>query len=738
MTWSVIAPSLGLPQTNPVFPVRTVCPFCEGDMSIYKDNKNGEEWAYCSSCQQSLSVFQLASQVWDVPLQTAVNKLADIHNTRVTSAEFDSYIKKCVETHKKADKLWQRSRKNLLKSRIGLSRLRNKLGIHFNQLSYERIKQGPATLFGISNVKEVRDLWGGRKTYQKAEFFKGKKWGDVLVIPYFKAPGNAASILFVGREGKKSTDQVFQTYARRNGRSSNAALGFAYLHSVSDYDSDHVVLSSDALSLLRIHMRHFVTSLKPLPFVGWRDDPQDVLVCNWQVFNGKRLIFWESKPSASLLYQCRSANADLVLNIGPKSNNYESMSHWVRNQKSTLDIDRALQAEAKPWQVAIKSWSKLPTTTKEKVSLLLEECSQLDNSLFEDVRVAIGRQKTKSLHFTQTISSGGKTYSNRAGVWYEDKSQKPLFDGNICVTDIIVRKNKKPEYTGKIQLKEGSFSFRVSGKNRASLNRELWDLVESFGYFCERKAPGGVSLIHLAMQFQRPKVWNGADKVGWDGKSFQLQNCKISNGTYESTPEALFEETLLVPQLKQYNWDSTVSESLIANRTLETKWTWSIILGFLNQILAPMAGMPVPKLIFTHDDYHDAAFHRVLWLLGIPVVNSHWAHNWPAVSRDKPPRSQTFKAVVECPSLKTRKRKGCFRVICPEADVMYPKKIPNSFKCVIPDFLRWLTSQDTRSLYDDSQWNVQVLNLFARWARYRNLSPIFKDLADAAKNVKTL
>ena len=98
LTWSVIAPSLGLPQTNPVFPVRTVCPFCEGSMSIYKDNKNGEEWAYCSSCQQSSSVFQLASQVWDVPLKTAVNKLADMHNTSVTSAEFDSYIKKCVET----------------------------------------------------------------------------------------------------------------------------------------------------------------------------------------------------------------------------------------------------------------------------------------------------------------------------------------------------------------------------------------------------------------------------------------------------------------------------------------------------------------------------------------------------------------------------------------------------------------------------------------------------------------
>jgi hypothetical protein len=737
LTWSVIAPSLGLPQTNPVFPVRTVCPFCEGDMSIYKDNKNGEEWAYCSSCQQSSSVFQLASQVWDVPLQAAVNRLADMHNTSVTSAELDSHIKKCVETHKKADKLWQKSRKNLLKNRVGLSRLRNKLGLHFNQLSFQRISQGPAALFGVSNVKEIRDLWGGRTSYQKAEFFKGKNWGDVLVIPYFKAPGNVASILFVGREGKKSTDQVFQTYARRTGKSSNASLGFAGLHAVSDHESDHVVLSSNVLNVLRIQMRHFVTNLKPLPFVSWRNDPQNVLVCNWQLFNGRRIIFWEPVPSASLLYQCRSSDADLVLNVGPKSAQHENMSHWVRNQKSTLDIDRVLQAEAKPWKAAVRSWSRLPTTTEGKISLLLEECSQLDNALFEDVRSAIGWQKTKSLHFTQTISVDGRTYSNRAGVWYTNKTEKPLFDGNIYVTDIIVRKNKRPEYVGKINLKESSFTFRVSGKNKAALNRALWDLVESSGYFCERKAPGGVSLIHLAMQFRQPKVWEGADKVGWNGQGFQLQNCNIFNGTYEKTPTALFEETLLVPYLKQYNWDSSLSTTLIANQTLEAQWAWSIVLSFLNQILAPMAKMPVPRLVFTHDDYHDAAFHRILWLLGVPVTSSHWPHNWPTVSSNKPARSQVFKCTIETPPLRSKSRRGTYQVICPCAEIMHPKNIPNAFKCVIPDFLRWLTSKNCDDIFDETPWPMQVLKLFARWAEYRNLSPIFKDLASAAKNIKT-
>ena len=579
LTWSVIAPSLGLPQTNPVFPVRTVCPFCEGSMSIYKDNKNGEEWAYCSSCQQSSSVFQLASQVWDVPLKTAVNKLADMHNTSVTSAEFDSYIKKCVETQRKADKLWKKAQKNLLKPRVGLARLRNKLGIHFRQLSRDRLEKGPATLFGVSNVQEVRDLWGGRKSYRKAEFFKGKGWGDVLVVPYFKAPGNVSSILFVGREGKKSTDQIFQTYARRNGRSSNAALGFAGLHAVLDYECDHVILTSDALNMLRIQMRHFVTNLKPLPIVSWKDDPQNVLVCNWQLFNGKKLIFWEFEPSAGLLYQCKTSNASLVLNIGPKNNDPKSMSHWVRNHKSTLDIDKVITAEAKPWKKALRAWANLPTTTPSKISFLLEECSKLDLDLLADARDAVGSQKTKSLHFTQTISVAGNTYSNREGVWYIDKTEKPLLDGNICVTDVITRKTKPPEYVGSVNLKDSSFSFRVSGKNKAELNRAIWDVIESSGYFCERRSVANVSLIGLAMQFRQPRVWEGVDKLGWDGKGFQLQNCRIYNGTYESTPEALFAESFGVPQSKQYNWSSKVTDTLNKNLTAESRWSWSIILG---------------------------------------------------------------------------------------------------------------------------------------------------------------
>ena len=199
----------------------------------------------------------------------------------------------------------------------------------------------------------------------------------------------------------------------------------------------------------------------------------------------------------------------------------------------------------------------------------------------------------------------------------------------------------------------------------------------------------------------------------------------------------MFAESFGVPHSKQYNWSAKVTDALNKNLTTESQWSWSIVLALLNQILAPAADMPVPRLVFLHDDYHDAAFRRLLLLLGVPFVDSMWTHNWPAVSLSKPARSQNFKCTLE-QEIKSRSRRGTYQVVCPESEIMLPKNIAQEFKCVIPDFLRWLTSKDLKQTFDETTWSVQVLNLFAQWAAERNLRPIFGQLAEAAKAIKTL
>ena len=731
LTWPLIAPSLGLPQTNSVFPVQTLCPLCEGSLSVYKDNKNGEEWAYCLDCQWSSSALQLVAHLWNVPLPIAVERLAELHNTSVTEGEIQTYIKRCVLTHEKANKLWNKAQNNLGRPSPGLSKLRTRFGLNISQLSASRIMKGPAKLFGIIHVSDVKRLWayGGKdRAYRKAEFFKGKGWEDVLVIPYFKAPGNVASILFVGREGKETSDQIFQTYARRgrNNNASNASSGFAGLHSSVDYDCGHVILTSDVLANFRIQTRHFLTSITPLPLVSWYDDPSGVFASNWGLFNGKRLIFWEWKPTASVLYQCMTTDADLVINVGPKKYATRNISHWVRNQKSMLDIERQIVREAIPWKRALRKWIRTRHATDGRISELLAACHNLSPRLVEEVRSAIGWERTKSKHYTRSVTIKDNTYTDRGGVWYQNSTEKPLFDGNIRVDRVIIREGHLPEYIGEISIQDSVMSFRVKGNTRTKLNKAIWNVIESSGYFSERKAPYGIGLIQLAIAFHKPKVWKGRDLLGWDGSGFQLQNCKIAGGKYEGTPSELFLQQFDGPSGSSYRWRSEVMNSLLQTTSLEAVWTWAIIFGFLNQILSPVAQRPVVKLVFAHDEYHETAFARILCLLGIPVTDEFWKHNWPTISLEKSRRYQKFKAVTVSPQNDSVKGKGIYQIVAPVVNELRPVNIPTAFRTVIPNFLAWFTLQDFSSCFStESSWEKQTLSLVQKWAKERGLEKLF-------------
>lgn len=729
LTWPVVAPLLGLPQTNPVFPVKTICPLCEGTLSVYKDNKNGEEWAYCSDCRWSSSVLQLAAHLWNIPLDAAVERLAEMYNTSVTEQEFQGYLKKCVKPHEKANKLWEKAQRNMGKPSLGLSKLRSRLGLNFNQLSLPRIMSGPAQLFGISHVDEVKRMWTPqRSAYKKAEFFKGKKWGNVLVIPYFKAPGSVASILFVGREGSKAHDRIFQTYAQRGRKntSSNASQGFAGLHSVVDQDCGHVILMSDVLSGLRIQSRHFVTSVKPLPIVSWYDDPNGIFSSNWSLFNGKRLIFWEWEPKASVLYQCMTTNADLAINVGPRKYDLRNISHWVRNQKSMLDVERQLAKEARPWKKALRNWARTQDATDGRISELLSECEKLNSKLAAEVRTVIGWERTKAKHYTRSVTIKDNTYTDRSGVWYQNSTEKPLLDGNIRVTNVIVRDNYLPEYVGEVTIRGAVVPFRVRGDNRTKLNRAIWDVIESSGYFAERKAPTNVGLIQLAMAFHTPEVWEGKEQLGWDGSGFQLQNCRISGGKYEQTPPELFLQEFDGPAGRTYRWRREVVESLLTATSDEAVWTWAAIFGFVNQVLSPVAHRSIVKLVFEYDEYHGVVFSRILQLLGIPVTDYYWKHEWPTMCRSKPSRHQRFKAVTIDPEDTSFQGKGLYKISAPNAQELDPRKIPTAFRTVIPNFLSWFTTQDiTTVLEENESWERTVLSLVRAWAKERELDKLF-------------
>jgi len=739
LSWSRIAPILGLSETDSVLPAQTTCPFCQGKLSIYQDTKSGEEWAYCFECRYSSSVLDLAAKIWDVPFSVAVERLSAATSISVTTDDINRYIKREVIPREKAARLWVRAQRNMFKPEQKLGKLRSKLGLRTSQLSIERLQAGPAKLFGVSHVEEIRKIWSPeRVNRRKSDFFVGSRWADVLVLPYFRSPGDISSILFVGRQGRPAQDCVFQTYSRRNAQ--HASVGFAGLHSVVDYDNAHVICMSDALAMLRIQVRNFNTSMQPLPIISWRADPRHRLSHNWHLFNGKKLIFWEWAPSAAALYQCMVSEGLLTLNVGPKKCDYRGISHWVRDFKTMHDVERNVVREAKDWRVALYAWSKRDTTTDGQVAELLAGCSRLDHDLFNEVRVALKLSRDQYQHYTHTTTIGRASYTERSGIWYRGNKEKPILPGHVEVHQIITRENKLPEYIGEVSIRGERIPFRISGKSQKALNSSLWDLIETNGYFCEKTLPANYAgLMQIALAFRMPKITRGKERLGWDSDGFQFKNFRISRGTYATT-QYLLPQDVGGPQGNQYRWRPEVIDNLQAATGHEAVWAWSIVFSFGAQLVASMSGRTIPWIAFDHPTHCDTAFIEILDRLDVSLTSKFWDHYWPVVSTTSPNRRQKFRATLINEGDTPKTNRGFYRVIAPEIDVDFsPKNVPSSFKTVLPDFLKWLTADTVKNTFSDEiHWQLQVLSLFKLWAKDRRIESLFPTFRRAAKGLTCL
>jgi hypothetical protein len=706
-------------------------------LSVYQDTKSGEEWAYCFDCRYSSSVLDLAAKIWDVPLSVAVERLSAATSISITPDDISRYIKREVIPREKAIRLWRRAQRNLFKPAQKLGKLRAKLGLRTGQLSLERIKAGPSQLFGVSHVEEIHNIWEpDRVNRRKTNAFKGRHWEDVLVVPYFKAPGDVSSLLFIGRQGRPAQDHVFQTYSRRNAQ--HASVGFAGLHSVVDYESSSVICMSDALAMLRIQVRHFNTSMQPLPIIAWRSDPHHRLSHNWHLFNGKNLVFWEWKPSASVLYQCMVSEGALTLNVGPKKQDYQGISHWIRDFKTMHDVERKVLSEAKDWQIALYEWSKSSTTTDGQISDLLDGCHRLDYRLFIEVQKALKLINDHSQHYTHTTKIGRLTYTERSGVWYRSNQEKPLLSGHVEVQHIITRSGKLPEYIGDIVVHEERIPFRISNKSQSGLNRSLWDLIEYHGHFCEDRygygrRSNGAGLIQIALAFRAPKITKGKDRLGWDGEGFQFKNFRIRGGAYIPT-QYLLPQDIGGPQGSQYRWRPEIIRNLKVATTHEAVWAWATVFSFGAQLTASMTGHTIPWIAFDHPVHCDTTFIEILDRLDVSLTSEFWDHHWPVVSTSTPNRRQKFRATIINEGENPKTSRGFYRITIPDVDADFsPKNIPLAFKTVLPDFLKWLSVNVNKDTFSsDTHWQLQVLLLFREWAKAREvefLFPIFKRAA---------
>jgi hypothetical protein len=650
--WHEVSRVLGLPSTNQALPVHTACPLCHGErLSIYQDSISGGCWHYCFSCGSTGDLIELAAAVWKVSVSEALVRLAyegvPIPAESLTEESVNGYLKGHRAFQQRLRTLWNKSRAALVHERmVDANMIRKRLGL-IDAVSKERTLKGPARLFGVAPATAMAhafcpSLPEGGVSHAKSPF-QGRGWTEVVIVPYWSAPGQISAIYAIGRQAGPN-DQVMATVPGPGVHSEHLnrrEAGLAGLPTILELTSPAVLAVSNTTTFLKMQMRHFATSTKPLPLVAWYAGKMGVTHTAWDTLHHRRLVFWERTVTPEVLLQCHDTGGDLIV-CGPVNNSARAMNHYLRYQ-SARDLYQRLIAEARPWRESVATWlQRAPDAT---IMQLIDKLEQGGHNAKEILRECDPDHRLlgkRSPPCTRRATVSNVQFMEQGGQWFRcNKTAKHrlILNGTICVDRIILR-GKQIEYVGDIRIGPKSIPFRTGRFQSAAESIDYFHLTAMQAgehlYF-ER----GFDLLKIALAFHEPQIVRGKSHVGWDGQAFRFKHFSIKAGHVKIHDERLFTVDCPGPQVSSFRLCDTGIAQL-GNKSVEAEVSWAVLISLLTSILGPPDAQPGPQTILAVSDNYPAV-RTMLERCGVGSrtlcrkTGRHdlrklvWHHKWPVV-----------------------------------------------------------------------------------------------------------
>lgn len=362
VSWTALAKVLELPVTSEATPARTDCPFCaKRRMYVFKDSISGGFWHYCYDCRHSGDLIELAAGVWGMSPQAAVKRLA-AHGFAFPSLDADvieGYVSQITGNRNRFQTLWAKARQQLaMQPSSTLARLRDRFKL-LGQFSTERWLDGPGKFLGGAHVKQVESMLfpeGSINQYGRAlcsrRIFRGRKWTDVLMVPFYAAPDYICGAWFIGRDGRPDS----RVYTGMRYPSVTEA-GLAGLTSIEDSRGQfgpYVFAVDDPLIMLRLQVRHMQVSTLPLPIVTYQDNARYRTASAWTALLHNKVILFTAKITPALVYQAMQTDADISL-MPLDDPTKKSIGHYLR-LAAPRDVLRKAVRNALPWRQALAKW----------------------------------------------------------------------------------------------------------------------------------------------------------------------------------------------------------------------------------------------------------------------------------------------------------------------------------------------------------------------------------------------
>ena len=731
-------------------PVTTVCPLCREDrLSIYQDTTSGGEWHYCFSCKSCGDMVELAAAKWGTTPYQAVNRLAmegvSVLRDNVSDQEVTTRLEWQANFRSKLQEFWKRAQLKLVKdTSSSIATIRKRLVLPDN-MSRERMMSGPARLFGACSTHEAFKLFGLAR--QRA-LFRGRGWKDTLVVPYFGAPGMINALFFVGRYGDND-DRVLKLIPGCN------EIGLAGLEGMIEDPTSYAIAVTDPVLLLRMQMRNFNTSLRPLPMVAWQPGKRGTFR-SWSALNGRQLILWDMDLKAETIQQCYNTEAHLVVE-GPQLTTDQHVGHYLRKNQP-LDLVARLCRKAKPWREALRKWLK--TAPEKKAIDLLAQLGTIDIALGEEAKACVPKSSALRGHSQLQIRRakvGNVWVVERGGKWYVEKNgnEKMLLNGILRITKLVLHEEHLTEYRGTLVI--GDKRLPVEFNENWLRNKGLLGLLKKIawdeaGMRLQSSYTNQLSLPEVAEAFHRPEVVDGVDRIGWDGRGFQFKSFRVEGGSYRSTDPDLLQSDCPGPAGKPGRLTETTIKRL-SRVGPEVEWMWAVFSAVAQAALGALRREVVPHVLTDVRGCLDAstALLRRIYVdsnglswgtrdRGV-AHKLNWPHQWPVCVKLGKNSSMTklHRWLLETPIqgviCQVRSPASCviptagdfILIRQPEAQLGRIAQIP--VEKALPNFLKFITNSPELP-EKETLWETTHTGLI-RWARARGIRTA---AIEAAKN----
>jgi hypothetical protein len=290
-----------------------------------------------------------------------------------------------------------------------------------------------------------------------------------------------------------------------------AEAGLAWLNTVAAPQRKlgrTVFAVGDALLALRLQLRHFQCSLRPLPLVSWYDGERALTHSTWQLLADRPVVFWAWRLQAAVLYQAVQADGLLAV-AGPDELTTKALDHYLRLDEP-LHLLQKLWRRALPWREALRTWAEKQPDGAIAELLLGLESYQVD--VRKLVRECGGGRLEELLPATvrpRTVRVGARTIVERADGWFavaQGGKETPLLDAILRI-DKVFTDNEVMRYRGRVLFRGEEVPFEESAAELESRPaRWVRELLLRQGKGVVHFAPGLQGLVEMAFKFQEPAL----------------------------------------------------------------------------------------------------------------------------------------------------------------------------------------------------------------------------------------